>query len=148
MHVRIWRTAVPAHPVHGRPNAPRATGRLALVTALALIVVATAALLLHPWQTGPANVADRTARAQANLIADSVLKAQLRPADLQSPVSAARRRTLDRLFRRQILVDGIAVASVRGADGRVTYSTDHDLIGRSAPGAAASLPTTSMSRSH
>jgi diguanylate cyclase (GGDEF)-like protein len=141
MRVRIRRTSVRARLFRGRSRGRadefRSSGRLALLAALGLIVAVAAVLLIHPWGTPAVSAAEQTARVQAKFIADSMLRDQLRPADLRSPVTATRRRTLDRLLRRQILIDGIVRASVYGPGGRITYSTDHAVIGHSARGGVA-----------
>ena len=112
---------------HGRADELRLTGRLALFAALVLLAVA--GLLLALMHQDPVNDSEQTARVQTKFIADSVLRQQLRRQDLRSPVSASRRRVLDRLFDRQILVDGVVGASLYGPRGQITYSTDHALIG-------------------
>ncbi len=116
------------HPrCRNRVEALSLSGRLALLTALAL--VATAAVLLlfrHPGTGG----GDQTARQQTEFVADSILRNHLRPQDLRSPVRGARRGQLDRLFRSEILIDGNVRANIYDARGRITYSTDHALIGR------------------
>jgi diguanylate cyclase (GGDEF)-like protein len=132
MRMRIWRPPVPSRPFRRRPRRAdkfRQIRRLAVLAALGLIGVVTSVLLLDLWGTGAVSSPEQTARAQARFIADSILRTQLRPADLREPVTAARRRTLDRLFRTQILIDGIRLASVYGTGDRITYSTDHALIG-------------------
>ena len=45
-------------------------------------------------------------------------------------MSAARRRALDRLFQASVLDEGMLLVDLYSRDGRVTYSTDHRLVGR------------------
>ena len=135
----IERIRVPARPWGGWAGRLRSISGLALLAALILIVAL--ALFLVRSHAGTGSAAEQIARSKASLVADSILRNELRPADLRSPVTAARRRTLDRLFRRQILVDGVRGASIYGPRGRITYSTDHALIGGSAEGEAAGAAT-------
>jgi hypothetical protein len=57
----------------------------------------------------------------------------LRAEDLRATVAGARRTALDRLFRRQVLLDGVLAVNLYGPHGRVTFSTGH-------PPAAARRP--------
>jgi diguanylate cyclase (GGDEF)-like protein len=132
----IERTHLSARSFRAWAGQHRSIRSLALLAALTLTV--GLGLFLVGNHTGTGSAPEQTARPEAGLVADSILKTELQPADLRSPVTAARRRALDRLFRRQVLVDGIRGASIYGARGRITYSTDHDLIGQSAHGGAAS----------
>lgn len=68
--------------------------------------------------------------AKAEFIASSILRSNLSPRDLTSPVGRERERQLDLLFRQQILLAGNVRASVINGGGVITYSTDHALIGR------------------
>ena len=73
--------------------------------------------------------AKEAAGLHASFIAKTILRDTLKPSDFAQPVSAARRAELDRLFRREILVEGALRAKLYGPDGTVTYATEHELIG-------------------
>lgn len=75
----------------------------------------------------------QNAQSHVQLIAQSIVSDNLRPSDVASPVSTARRRQLDQLFRHEIPLDGLVQATVFGPDGHSTYSTEPSLIGGPAP---------------
>lgn len=75
--------------------------------------------------------AERTAIDRAELVTRVLLQPTLRPADLASPVTGERRAALDRLVRTQAPYDSIERLTVANAQGEITYSSDHRLIGRS-----------------
>jgi diguanylate cyclase (GGDEF)-like protein len=75
--------------------------------------------------------AERAATAQARVIANSTLRGSLLASDFEQPVDPARRAALDKLFQTGVLDEGVLLAELYAKDGRVTYSTDHRLIGRS-----------------
>jgi diguanylate cyclase (GGDEF)-like protein len=66
---------------------------------------------------------------RARYAAQVVLAGQVRPADFRG-LSGRRVAALDRLFNRQVLVDGVTRATLYSPSGLVTYSTAHSLIGR------------------
>ncbi len=74
----------------------------------------------------------QTAQARVELIAQSVLGDNLRSSDVRLPVAGKRRRQLDQLFQRDVLLDDVVQATVYGIKGQSTYSTDPSLIGRAA----------------
>ena len=74
-------------------------------------------------------------------MADSVLSDQLRTNDFARPVRGQRRAALDQLFRSEVLVGSTLGATLYGPKGRVTYSTDHALIGRASRPPAPSMET-------
>ncbi|HEY1523718.1 MAG TPA: EAL domain-containing protein [Solirubrobacteraceae bacterium] len=81
-------------------------------------------------------------RAKTEFIASSILRSNVTATDLAKPAGGARERTLDRLFHQQILLGGDRQASILSAQGRVTYSTDHAVIGLTAAQAATRHPGT------
>jgi diguanylate cyclase (GGDEF)-like protein len=107
---------------------PQLVLRFAVLTAVCLGLGATAILgvtrHLHTVQ------AERTAAHHAGFVADALLSDALRPSDLARPVSGDRRHALDSLFRHKVLIDGTLLVTLQRADGLVTYSTDHTLIGK------------------
>jgi diguanylate cyclase (GGDEF)-like protein len=108
-------------------RAPRLVLRFAAYTAAALLVAATGILLfVRYYATGRAQTA---AAFHTRFVADTILRGQLRAADFDRPVSGARLRQLDALFREEVLVSGALRVKLYGRDARVTYSNDHTLIG-------------------
>jgi diguanylate cyclase (GGDEF)-like protein len=107
---------------------PRLVLRFALYTAIGL-ALAAAGILLFIRQHGIAQAEDAVA-FHARFVADSVLHDQLRPRDFAQSVGGERRDALDQLFRSEVLVGSTLGATLYGRGGRVTYSTDHALIGR------------------
>ncbi len=75
-------------------------------------------------------------RAKTAFVAASILRSNLLPGDLAGPAGGSRERALDRLFRQQILLGGDRDASILDGRGRITYSTNHALIGLTAAQAA------------
>ncbi len=92
---------------------------LALAGGLILVVVRQAYTLQ----------AERHAIDRARLTSDAVLASRLHAADLAGPVPTARRAQLDRLFSETVLPHGILAVTLYGSNGRITYATDHRLIG-------------------
>jgi diguanylate cyclase (GGDEF)-like protein len=68
------------------------------------------------------------ATSHARVVANVLLADELRPSDFRSP-SRVRLSTFDRLFRRQILLDGVVGGSLYDTAGRVVYSTNHAPLG-------------------
>jgi diguanylate cyclase (GGDEF)-like protein len=98
---------------------PALRGRRALLAILALIFAIAFVLALAPWG-GPST---DVARVNPTTVADSVLHSQLRPSDVRNAVPPGRERQLDRLFRSQVLIDGVEAAFIRNSAGRITYAT-------------------------
>jgi diguanylate cyclase (GGDEF)-like protein len=96
--------------------------------AAAALALAAASVL---WFTRSYSIkrAERNARFHAGYVADTVLRDRLLPSDFERPVSPHRRAQLDRLFRREVLVEGSVRAKLYNRRGLVTYSTDRQLIG-------------------
>ena len=107
---------------------PRLVLRFALYTAVGL-ALAAAGILLFVRQHGIAQ-AEHSVTFHTRFVADTVVRDELTAKDFARPVSPSRRTALDRLFRSEVLVGGTLGATLHGADGRVTYSTNHSLIGR------------------
>jgi diguanylate cyclase (GGDEF)-like protein len=118
---------------HTPPRDPRGDGpprlvlRFAICTAVALALAAAAILLVvRHFDTVQA---ERAATSEARLLASAVLRGPLRAADFEGPVARGRRSALDKLFESHVLGEGVLLATLYDKDGRVTYSTDHRLIG-------------------
>jgi signal transduction histidine kinase len=110
-----------------RPQ-PRLRLRFALYTGIVLLGAGLAISWLVNREVE--NRAARTVENQARAVAVTNLRSHLREADFAGPVSAARRRALDGLFRRSIVVPGVVGGGLVSPDGRVTYSARHERIGR------------------
>jgi diguanylate cyclase (GGDEF)-like protein len=109
---------------------PRLVLRFAVVTALGLAIAG--ALILAVIREIDQRQAVRAATDRAHFVAETFLRGAIRPADAAGPVRGARRDELDRLIRRYVLIDGALRVSVVGSGNRITYSTDHGLIGATA----------------
>jgi diguanylate cyclase (GGDEF)-like protein len=106
---------------------PRLVLRFAVVTAVGLALAGALILLVVRWTDE--QQAQRAAVDRARLVAETILRDRLEPADLEAAVHGARRAELDRLVRGQLTLDGALRLTVVGNARRVTYSTDHKLIG-------------------
>jgi diguanylate cyclase len=63
------------------------------------------------------------------VLAGSVLRDSLRASDFRRTVARDRRSELDSLFEDRVLSEGVLLVNLYAANGLVTYSTDHRLIG-------------------
>ncbi len=97
-------------------------------------VIATAGLALFWYaQHQQTTQAELNVTAHARYVEASILRDELRPADLAAPVRGAELRRLDWLFDARVLVQGgLRVKLYRAGDGLVTYSNVHSLIGTTA----------------
>jgi diguanylate cyclase (GGDEF)-like protein len=101
--------------------------RFALLAGIALAIASVVAFFyVRQYAT---EHAENAAMDHAEYIASSVLTGRLRRSDFDRPVGPARRRELDRIADRQLLIPGIDRVKLYGPDGRVVYSSDHRLIG-------------------
>jgi diguanylate cyclase (GGDEF)-like protein len=111
----------------GGSSPPRLVLRFALSTAVALALAAAAILLvIRHFDTVQA---ERNATAQARVIAGTVLRSALRASDFEQRVVEPRRAELDDLFSMHVLAEGVLLATLVDEHGKVTYSTDHRLVG-------------------
>jgi len=109
---------------------PRLRLRFALYTGAVLLCTGLAISWLVSREVE--NRAARTVENQARAVAVTNLRSHLRPTDFAGPVSAARRKTLDELFRRNIIVPGVVGGGLVSPSGTVTYSARHERIGQHA----------------
>jgi class 3 adenylate cyclase len=117
----------PAPKDAGRTDPPRLVLRFAVSTCIALALAAAAILLVvRHFNTVQA---ERAATSEARVISSSVLRGSLLASDFGRAVPASRRTALDRLFEDHVLSEGVLLAKLYGKDGKVTYSTDHRLVG-------------------
>jgi diguanylate cyclase (GGDEF)-like protein len=121
-------------PTHVTERPPRLVLRFAVVTALSL-GLGGAAILIFTRHLNTLE-AERTAAKHAQFVAEDVLSDRLRASDFERPVTASRRNQLDRLFRKKVLRPGTVLVTLSRPDRLVTYSTDHDLIGRTVASAS------------
>jgi diguanylate cyclase (GGDEF)-like protein len=111
----------------GREAPPRLILRFAVSTGIALALAAGAILLVvRHFNTVQA---ERAATSQARVVASALLSGSLLASDFEEPVSGPRRATLDGFFDRRVLASGVLLVTLYSADGTVTYSTDHRLVG-------------------
>jgi len=106
---------------------PRLVLRFAVVTALGLALAG--ALILGVIREIDQRQAVHAATDRAHFVAETFLRGAIRRSDVAGPVNGARRDKLDGLTRRYVLIDGALRVSVVGSVNRITYSTDHRLIG-------------------
>ena len=107
---------------------PRLVLRFAVYSGL-ILALAASSILLYVRHTERGR-AERSAALEARLVADTLLADRLRARDFLAPVVGPRRTALDLLFEQRVLQDGAVRGELVDAGGRVTYSTDHELIGR------------------
>src|SRR3954462_8336441 len=106
---------------------PRLVLRFALYAGAVLLVAGLAIAWLVNNQV--ATRAERTVESQGRAVVAANLNSHLRPADFAGPVSPARRRTLDQLFRRSIIIPGVVGGRLVNPRGQITYAANHLLIG-------------------
>lgn len=103
--------------------------RFAVLSALSLGLAAAA--ILGVTRSLNVSAAKQTVAKQMSFAAGSALPATFSRSDLAGPAGEARRHALDRILARTFSAsDGVLSLSVAGTDGRITYSTDHRLIGQ------------------
>ena len=106
---------------------PSLVRRFALYAGVALVIAAVAAFFfVRAYAT---NRAEDNAMGHTEYIADAVLPSELRASDFDGPARGARLAELDRIANRQLLSPGILRAKLYDPDGRVVYSSEHELIG-------------------
>ena len=108
---------------------PRLVLRCAVYAALTLALASSGFLwYVHRYATTQAKHA---VHFHARFVADTILRGALHPGDFRQRAGGSRLEALDDLFRREVLVGGAVRVKLYGRDGRVTYSNEHELIGRS-----------------
>jgi diguanylate cyclase (GGDEF)-like protein len=116
---------------------PRLVLRFAVSTCIALALAAGAILMVVRHLVTVQ--AEHAATLQARVIANSALRGALTPADFEHPVGSARQAQLDTLLQARVLDDGVQLVEFFDHAGKVTYSTDHRLIGATPPVRPADL---------
>jgi diguanylate cyclase (GGDEF)-like protein len=110
-----------------RERPPRLVLRFAIYSAIGLALAAASILVLV--RTFSTAQAERSATRHARFVTQSLLSGKLAPSDFGGPVEGERRRQLDRFFGQRVLGDGTVLVELYGPDGRISYATDHSLIG-------------------
>ena len=113
------------------PPPPRLVLRFALNTAIALALAAIV-ILLFVRHHGTVQ-AEKAVAFHARFVSESILRERLMASDFEAPVTGERRAELDQLFNNDLLVGGTVRLSIYNAEGQVTYSSDHSLIGTFPP---------------
>jgi diguanylate cyclase (GGDEF)-like protein len=112
-----------------RDAPPRLVLRFAVCTCVALALAASAILMVVRHLVTVQ--AERSATTHVRVIANSTLRDSLRSSDFVQAVTPARQAELDKIFQARVLDEGVLLAALYDKSGRVTYSTDHRLVGRS-----------------
>ena len=123
---------MPGRP-HRAPSTdpPRLVLRFAVSTCIALALAAAAILLVvRHYNTVQA---ERAATSEARVISSSVLRGSLLASDFARAVPERRRSTLDDLFDKHVLAEGVLLVNLYDKNGTITYSTDHRLVGTRVP---------------
>lgn len=126
----VTTVADPARTSLAATKPPRLALRFAVYTGIALVVVAIA--MLWVLERDVETRAEERAVAQTQQVAEVTLKRHLRSSDFARSVEPNRRQALDTVFD-DIVVGGFVRATLFSSTGRVTYSTDHSLIGSTGP---------------
>src|SRR5438105_11750169 len=106
---------------------PRLTLRVLVSSAIALLVAG--ATMIAYTSRYALDRAEANASAHTSFVARTIVRDRLRRTDFERPVTGRQRAILDRLFRREVLVDSALRVKLYRPDARVTYSNAHDLIG-------------------
>ena len=110
--------------------APSTLLHLRFAAATAAVIATAGGALLWYVKEQEVKQAERNVTTQARFVEKSILRNELRPADIARPVTGQRLGELDSLFNGRVLVDGgLRVKIYRAGDGLVTYSNVHSLIG-------------------
>jgi diguanylate cyclase (GGDEF)-like protein len=109
-----------------RRRPPRLVLRFVVIMVLGLAAAGAGIFLVARGFTLQQQRAEATNHAR--FVAKVLLADELRPSDFRGP-SDTRLSTFDRLFRRQILLDGVVGGSLYNTAGRIVYSTDRTLLG-------------------
>jgi hypothetical protein len=110
--------------------APSTRLHLRFAAATAAVIATGGGALLWFVQRQEVAQAEHNVTVQTQFVEKSILRQELRPNDLTGPVAGERLGELDALFSNRVLIDGgLRVKIYRAADGLVTYSNIHSLIG-------------------
>ncbi len=124
--------AVPPAAQLAHERVPRLVTRFAVLTVLALTLAAC--LILAVVQHAYTVAGEQRAVDQARFTAQSVLSGELRPTDLDRPISSKRRLQLNRLFEGKVFVGGPVASAIYGPRGRLVYAVGPHASARIDPG--------------
>ena len=110
---------------------PRLVLRFAVYTGCVLLVAGLAMLFI--LERDITSGAEQRVETQSRAVAEATFKQHLTRADFVRPVSAKRRAKLDMVFQDRVFLAGVVQATLFDHDRRVTYSTNHSLIGTTRP---------------
>jgi PAS domain S-box-containing protein len=110
---------------------PRLVLRFAVYTGCVLLVAGLAMLFI--LERDITSGAEQRVETQSRAVAEATFKQHLTRADFVRPVSAKRRAALDMVFQDRVFLAGVVQATLFDHDRRVTYSTNHSLIGTTRP---------------
>jgi PAS domain S-box-containing protein len=110
---------------------PRLVLRFAVYTGCVLLLAGLAMLFI--LERDITSGAEQRVESQSRAVAEATFKQHLTRTDFVRPVSAKRRAKLDMVFQDRVFLAGVVQATLYDADRRVTYSTNHSLIGRTRP---------------
>lgn len=116
----------PPPPSSGRP--PRLVLRFAVLAGLALAVAGAAGLAVS--RAVAAERAEQGVWTSARFLADDLGRDDLARQALEAPATGDLRAQLDELFGRAAVGPDVVAVTLYDREGRVTFSTDHALIGR------------------
>ena len=111
----------------GAERPPRLALRFAAYTGIVLLVVGVA--MLWVVQRDVTSRAESRAEQQTQQAAEATLRSHLKRSDFAAPVDPKRRTALDAVFEDPAFLSGVLRATLYSPMGRVTYSTEHALIG-------------------
>jgi PAS domain S-box-containing protein len=115
----------------GAERPPRLALRFAAYTGVVLLVVGVA--MLWVVQRDVTSRAESRAEQQTQHVAEATLRSHLKRSDFAAPVEPKRRAALDAVFEDPTFLSGVLRATLYSPKGRVTYSTEHALIGALRP---------------
>ena len=110
---------------------PRLVLRFAVYTGCVLLLAGLAMLFI--LERDITSGAEQRVESQSRAVAEATFKQHLTRTDFARPVSARRRAKLDMVFQDRVFLAGVVQATLYDHDRRVTYSTNHSLIGRTRP---------------
>jgi PAS domain S-box-containing protein len=110
---------------------PRLVLRFAVYTGCVLLLAGLA--MLFVLERDITSGAEQRVETQSRAVAEATFKQHLTRSDFLRPVSAKRRAKLDMVFQDRVFLAGVVQATLYDEDRRVTYSTNHSLIGKTRP---------------
>jgi hypothetical protein len=110
---------------------PRLVLRFAAYTGLVLLVAGLA--MLAVLERDVTTRAEERVESQSRALAEATLRQHLSRADFRAPVGAKRRAELDKVLRDRVFLPDVVQASLFDSRSRVTYSTNHLLMGTRRP---------------